>query len=70
MRRRRLPPGETGIRVEIVVNSGPLISLARVGQLHLLPALFGEVKARLSLQDRQTLIPRLNRFGEGPPGER
>jgi len=29
--------------VGIVCDAGPLISLARIGQLHLLPALFDEV---------------------------
>src|SRR3954469_20686637 len=42
-RRHRQPAIRLRARVGIFCNAGPLISLARIGRLDLLPALFGEI---------------------------
>jgi predicted nucleic acid-binding protein len=41
--------------VALVVNSGPLIALARIGQLELFPTLFGEVIAPRAVFEEVTL---------------
>ena len=50
--------------MKVVANAGPLIALARIGRIELLPALYGRVQIPHAVRDEVSIA------GEGRPGAR